>query len=763
MGKIEEIKNTLSLEAVCEEVLERARRGQKYVCPYCGSGGHGGSSSDSAFSIRNNDRAHCYACGEFFDAIDVVAIGKYGLDKSSPGYASESVRVAAEYAGLTQESPSLGAHRPQGEKVQRVQAAKPVEEVAPPTAEEMERYKAEEMAFEAQARDALTEGSPGAKYLEARGFSLDTACAWQVGYDPVHREIVAPCFDGLWHFARAIDDQASFPKTNRHAGMRKPPEKLRRVLPELPNLGNVHEGRSPEFAVITEGVFDAMRVHEAGYVAIPLLGEMGAGAITAKLEARGWTGTALILTDSDDHGRALADGIARDMEAAGIAYEVMPQVAGHKDPAETPAEELRQLLDGVASSVRARDADRYGAALRRANVVDSIEFARDVLSLEGLANPEPTGFTELDACLNGGLFDGFLYVLGAVSSLGKTTLAVQMADHIAANGRPVLFVTVEQGGRELVSKSLSRLMAQAGSPVPAMSLCHLRRRMEFGPTDNAALNQAFDRYAETIAPWLLYMQADTTVPDVATIRAAAEAVAERCDRAPVVFIDYLQLLAKPAEHMDEREAIDANVRDLRIMAREVGATVVAITSLNRACYYEPVSFSSSKGSGSIEYSADVLLGLQYGGLEEAEGNRLEAQKVIESAKGSDAVPVELKVLKNRNGNTTGRSPISLTFRAKESRFEESCGALADQLKADEARDQLEAAEELRLDTAKVAEAIERIASTGDLATGSTISAVSGLKPRRVTQVLNKSALFVVDDPKRRTWAKRGSQQHIELG
>lgn len=57
------------------------------------------------------------------------------------------------------------------------------------------------------------------------------------------------------------------------------------------------------------------------------------------------------------------------------------------------------------------------------------------------------------------LYPGF-YVLGAVSSLGKTTFMHQMADQIAYAGQEVLFFSLEQTRLELTTKSLSRIMAQ---------------------------------------------------------------------------------------------------------------------------------------------------------------------------------------------------------------------------------------------------------------------------------------------------------------
>lgn len=67
-----------------------------------------------------------------------------------------------------------------------------------------------------------------------------------------------------------------------------------------------------------------------------------------------------------------------------------------------------------------------------------------------------TLFSELDTELNGGLKSG-LYIFGAVSRLGKTTLIQQIADNIASQGHKVIIFSLEQSRFELVCKSLSRI------------------------------------------------------------------------------------------------------------------------------------------------------------------------------------------------------------------------------------------------------------------------------------------------------------------
>jgi replicative DNA helicase len=122
-----------------------------------------------------------------------------------------------------------------------------------------------------------------------------------------------------------------------------------------------------------------------------------------------------------------------------------------------------------------------------------------------------------------------------------------------------------------------------------------------------------------------------------------------------VFIDYLQLMASPDEHLSDKQAADRNVMDLRHMARDLKTCVFVISSLNRSSYSGGVSMDAFKESGAIEYGSDVLLGLQPRGmddrLEETTENkqRMEARKMVKAFKSRSSREAELLVLKNRSG------------------------------------------------------------------------------------------------------------------
>ena len=278
-----------------------------------------------------------------------------------------------------------------------------------------------------------------------------------------------------------------------------------------------------------------------------------------------------------------------------------------------------------------------------------------------------TGFRQLDEFLDGGLYPG-LYVLGAVSSLGKTTYALQLADQIATEGTDVLFFSLEMSRAELMAKSISRLTAllaarSAGKTVAeatienalpnaktARALMDPARFMHFNGEEQALVRQAAAVYQEFGARiWIDEGPARQGV-SAEYVRKAVEQHIAITGRRPVIFIDYLQIMESPDNRLTDKQKTDQNVRELRDVGRRNNCPVVAISSLNRDNYVAPISMAAFKESGAIEYSSDVLIGLQPIGMDEAGTKEAMAKNadLVEKTKILSVRSVELKILKQRS-------------------------------------------------------------------------------------------------------------------
>lgn len=256
-----------------------------------------------------------------------------------------------------------------------------------------------------------------------------------------------------------------------------------------------------------------------------------------------------------------------------------------------------------------------------------------------------TGYPNLDAII-GKLYPG-LYVLGAGSSLGKTTFLLQMADQLIMDCEPVIYFTLEQSRLELVTKILSRRTALKCKTSPKRALTAIAIR---GGAVSQEVQDALAEF-ELDAGIFTIVQGDFQT-DMTKVEQIVEDYVKTTGKVPIIMIDYLQIIQEDAQ-LSDKSKIDSITKRLKIMQRKYNAVVMVISSINRANYMLPIDFESFKESGSIEYSADVVWGLQLQILNDPAftGTKSIAQKrkLIAMAKAASPRKVELACLKNRYG------------------------------------------------------------------------------------------------------------------
>lgn len=394
----------------------------------------------------------------------------------------------------------------------------------------------------------------------------------------------------------------------------------------------------------------------------------------------------LILPDNDKPGRAHALAVAEKLAAAGVPAQIVDLKAQWEDlPKKGDVSDI--LAQQGASAARlfgdfalSPDAFRKIAQLR--DLVDDApdyrfnstarymekEFWEEV----GRTARQPalsTGFAGLDAQMDGRLYPG-LYVIGSVSSLGKTAFCLQMADAIAAQGTDVLFFTLEMSRMEMVARSLTRYIYIDSGYKSEVSIGHiLHGRLEDDVMDSAA-----QAYHASSARHISFLQGDfaTSAQDVVqavTLHKAATG------RRPVVFVDYMQILKSPDVRMSDKQAMDSNVVTLKRLSRELDVPVIAVSSFNRQNYTEEVNMASFKESGAIEYSADFVLGLQAQGVSNASDAATDDKKLARAVAASTKAakqkiprPIEAVTLKNRRGPAW--ACFGLEFYPKQNFFKE---------------------------------------------------------------------------------------------
>ena len=296
-----------------------------------------------------------------------------------------------------------------------------------------------------------------------------------------------------------------------------------------------------------------------------------------------------------------------DAAVAGLLKDAFSLAHGKKLVREYPneAEDAAGFLDAL----NARRAD-----------------GRDWLGLD-------SGFKHLNEVLNG-LTEG-VFVLAGAPSTGKTTLAKQVADHVAAAEKvPVLFWSFEQSKEELRIKSLARL-ASVDS-----------RAIWKGRTDADTwkkVTDAAEAYRRGPGRCLTIIEAGRE-DTLDRIRAAAVMAKHKAgDKKVLLVLDYLQIIpAGPDAPEDTRARIDWNLSELRRLSRDLKSPVLVISSENREGWKEnkKPSLAALKESGGIEYTADGVICL-WRDKEESDRMTKDFNRLT--------VRVEAHVLKNRNG------------------------------------------------------------------------------------------------------------------
>jgi replicative DNA helicase len=260
-----------------------------------------------------------------------------------------------------------------------------------------------------------------------------------------------------------------------------------------------------------------------------------------------------------------------------------------------------------------------------------------------------SGFAHVNHICNG--LDVGLFIVAAPPGEGKTTLVWQMCCQAAKEDRvPVVFISYEQSKRELRAKALARL-----SGLPYRHI--LRGRLEAGDAaSKSELFKGLSCYAQ-IAPYLRIVEADQTTTVEVIGRLASAAMAQFQSDRCLVAVDYLQVvpLAKTDVGLvtSPKDRVDAQVSALRRLARDLGVSVLCISSENRAGY-DSNRLDVFKESGGIEYGADIAAILR---------------RDKRSPGGDDAKyrMEELSIVKNRNGE---RGVVRFKFYPRTAKFAE---------------------------------------------------------------------------------------------
>ena len=321
-------------------------------------------------------------------------------------------------------------------------------------------------------------------------------------------------------------------------------------------------------------------------------------------------------------------------EVVGRVYDYEGEVDALMDEVE------RDILRISESRVQSQTSTIKELVKKAINTIEDFHQRQGVLTGVG------TGFTDLDK-MTSGLHGGEMVVIAARPSMGKTSLAMNIAEYVSIEQRlPVGVFSLEMTSESLVLRMLC-----------SRSRVNLRNVREgfLAERDFPKLTGAAGKLAS--AP--LFID-DSSALSILQLRAKARRMSQQYG-IKLFVIDYLQLLHSTARRAENRQQEIADISSgIKSLAKELNVPVIVLSQLNRELEREKnrkPRLSDLRESGAIEQDADVV-GLLYTPSSEDEESAGAAEQ--------DAMPVNLLIAKQRNGPT---GDVNLTFLKSYTRFE----------------------------------------------------------------------------------------------
>lgn len=265
------------------------------------------------------------------------------------------------------------------------------------------------------------------------------------------------------------------------------------------------------------------------------------------------------------------------------------------DEAQHSPKDAAQLVDEFSTRLE---------KLAQASVDGEPELAADALSAHVAlidemyhgadSNAIATGLAGLDHALNGGLRPGWLVVLAARPKMGKTALALNIANHVASAGVAEV-LSLEMTKRELHNRNLASI---GNIALPKLNDPKLMTDEDFVRlTDGIQKIGALKLYLDDEAGLTLHR-----------VAAKAKQIKRKAGRLDLLVVDYLQLMNGPGDNRNAQ--IETITRGLKNLAKDLACPIILLSQLNRELEKRPNKRpqpSDLRDSGSIEQDADVVI------------------------------------------------------------------------------------------------------------------------------------------------------------
>lgn len=631
-------------EIIAAACLQKAADGKSWVCPQCGNGSNGGKGDGIRQQMYHGHLTwHCYSGnhdGEAHMSNSDVIGWSYGINPADK---------AALAKKLEELYPKMAKNFSSSRQEYSAEEATPAR-----TPDDTQRRDYSRM-YEVQRR-ALCDKWQSEFGGLWRGLKYETLREAGAGYNVKYKSLTLPYDDGTY-FWRSVEGTG---RGINKGGKRR----LYVTAPLKTGTGKLN--------FLTEGEIDALTLKQALASYLDNFGVAATGSVSfsrmliEELNAKYETCTDkpqfIWVGDNDEAGRNGAEKIVSSLNAAGYPAVKMffvdastEKIDANKFLQEKGEEVLRGFLLDAVENTAAELGQQAKEIQERVKQEQIAEAQKHGVTICSLSDYFAEGFdTELDKVSKyAGRATGFenidmkqlflpgLYILGGTPGAGKTTFAWQLLSNLAEgdadkfrDAEHCVYCSYEMSRLELASKSIARELRcrrLAGGEVLTPSSADIRRG---AARDTDELKTARAKFLRTAKNLQVAELSNTTLEELLVVLKAE--VLKAGNKPVTIAIDYLQLIPVSNPKATAKERIDEIMLAFKTFQRSTDATLIVISSLNRAsCTMGGDKLFSFKESGAVEYSADVVWTLERQGDEKIDNPRL----------------IKLGCHKNRNGST----------------------------------------------------------------------------------------------------------------
>lgn len=643
MVEIEKIATEIKKHLLMVEYLKPARRG--YVCPSCGNGS--GKDGTGAIVSEDGTKLLCGKCQRVLTNIDVMA-SYLGIGTTGADYV-EVVKYGASKLGISptpfhpmQQQKENKKDKEELEKIIRVDIDKARENVKSLTAKE-KRGLTEETLEEFEVGLNMKWKPPKMRVGEQEKNVKETP------------RIIIPHLQNKKLPEIALTYCAGLLMTEREKLEAEGKQYVKYLYGGERTPFGLNTLKETEKVFITEGEWDALSIWQATGGKYPSLAT-GGTAENRTIEAlekfyEKSKPSVYFVGDNDKAGQKFAEELCAKLRQVGfkamaiyLAELDAPKTDANKILIEQGDKKLSEMLETLMEASQSEYEEMERAENQELFGEDTTEYLEGKFKEYVEENKKyvgrKTGFENIDAEMK--MFRPGVYIIGGLAALGKTTFALQLLEQMAEGGENCIYCSYEMERGFLYAKMLAREVSRLESEGYKKEMKNPLTSVQISQGDLGEHEESYKKAVQNFVESRISLriwELDEVKVDKLIDR--LEKICERVEKPPIVCIDYLQLLSGGNENT--KNALDEALRKIFNFRRKTNTTFIIISSLNRMNYNTEISYESFKETGTIEYSADVIWGLQL---------LLSERTAASIEKGKKEIPrkIQLKCLKNRFGS-----------------------------------------------------------------------------------------------------------------